>query len=168
MQEKPRPLKHWKTATLYWHAFRIVWDANPALVSFTLLLTLLTAITSPVQVWISKLMIDQIGLLIGQREVSSWQSLLVPLALYIGVWVVSQVSQTVFRSVQELLNISAINHAQYRIISKTAAGLGDCKGKTLASDHLDDKAYQACPSRPQRMADEVARQGARAAVGRGA
>ena len=30
------------------------------------------------------------------------------------------------------------------------------------SDHLDDKAYQACPSRPQRMTDEVARQGARA------
>jgi ATP-binding cassette, subfamily B, bacterial len=120
MQEKPRAQKLASNVALYWHAFRIVWDANPTLTAFTLLLTLLTAITSPVQVWISKLMIDRIGLLIGKREVSSWQSLLVPLALYISVWVVSQVSQTVFRSVQELLNISAINHAQYRIISKAA------------------------------------------------
>jgi hypothetical protein len=30
---------------------------------------------------------------------------------------------------------------QYHIISRSAEGLGGCKGKPLASDHLDDKAF---------------------------
>jgi ATP-binding cassette subfamily B protein len=121
MQDHSRISKAMRTIGLFWRAIRLVWDASPALTALTLALALLTAVTVPVQVWISKVMIDRIGALIGQGEGGSWQGLMLPLALYIGVWGISQVAQSVLYSVRELLNKQTINHTQYRIIQKAAA-----------------------------------------------
>ena len=106
---------------LYLRAIRLVWEASPTLTALTLVLAFLTAVTAPVQVWISKLMIDRIEELMGQRTGDGLQALLLPLALYVGVWAVSQVSQSVLVSFRDLLSTRAINHTQYRIIQKAAS-----------------------------------------------
>src|SRR5689334_1811674 len=101
MQGKSRMAKATRILGLYGRAMRLIWEANPGLMASTLVLLFLGAITSPVQVWISKLMIDRISALVGQRDGNGMQVLLAPLALYIGVWAISQVSQSVLMSFRE-------------------------------------------------------------------
>ena len=115
---KTLPVVH--AVRLYARTMRLIWQAAPVLTSATIVLMLLTSVTTPVQVWISKLMIDHLAAMLGQGERAGWQQLLPPLALYVGVWAIAQISQTISNDWRTLLSTRTSQYGQHIILKKGA------------------------------------------------
>jgi ATP-binding cassette subfamily B protein len=105
---------------LYVRTAQLVWQAAPLLALGTTALMLLGAVIAPLQVWITKLMIDSIAAIVSRSEHAGWQSLVPALALYVGVWAVAQVSQSVSADWRELLSVRTSQYGQHLILKKAA------------------------------------------------
>ncbi|MFN2220097.1 MAG: ABC transporter ATP-binding protein [Anaerolineae bacterium] len=108
-----------RTLRLYARSLGLIWEASPSLTLLSLTTVTLTGLTAPLQVWMTKLVIDRIFRLLGGEATDSTLFLL-PLALYTMVWLVGQVSQSVASSVHELVSIRFRDYALYRILQKAA------------------------------------------------
>lgn len=112
---------------VYIRALRLVWDANPRYALLSLITALFTALAVPAQVWIAKVIIDQVSLLFGQAPSGSPQDgialltpLLLPLGVYLAIWLVSEFFQAAYGSIQNLLSEIIWRHAQYLLLKKAA------------------------------------------------
>ncbi len=80
---------------------------------------------APLQVWITKLVIDGITTATGQGVAFAdnpalWQSLLLPLALSIGIWMAGQITGELDQDVRDLLATHVDNYIMRRLFSKAA------------------------------------------------
>ena len=108
------------TPRLFLRTMALAWQAHPPLAALSAVLIFLSAAIAPVQVWISKLMIDNLNVLVGQEQVN-WQALLMPVALYLIIWTVSQVAESVEDLVQELMAIKVRSYMQGIVYQKAAS-----------------------------------------------
>jgi len=111
-----------RTAWLYLRMVGLAWEANPWLAVLSFITILLSGAAAPLQVWLSKRVIDQVSSLVtGSAGVTAWQDILVPLVLYLVMWALSQVSQSLSASVNELIATSVHYHSLRRIVQKAAS-----------------------------------------------
>jgi ABC-type multidrug transport system fused ATPase/permease subunit len=108
-----------RTLRLYARSLGLIWEASPSLALLSLTIVTLTGLAVPLQVWMTKLVIDRISRLLAGETVDP-TLLLLPVALYTVVWLVGQISQSVASSVHELVSICFRDHALYRILQKAA------------------------------------------------
>ncbi len=120
MLSQTKSMRKLSTPRLFLRAMALAWQAHPPLAALSVVLIFLSATISPVQVWISKLMIDNLTVLAGQEQVN-WQALLMPVALYLIIWIVSQVAGSVEDLVQELMAIKVRNYMQGIVYQKAAS-----------------------------------------------
>ncbi len=112
---------------VYIRALGLVWDANPRYALLSLSTALFTAAAVPAQIWIAKVIIDRVALMLGQSKTGGAQNgipllapLLLPLGVYLTIWLVSEFFQAVYSSVQNLLSEIIMRHAQYLLLKKAA------------------------------------------------
>jgi len=108
-------------------AVGLTWRANRKLALLTLALLLISALIAPVQVWMTKLIIDGIVAAAGQgiapaNVLANGQKLLQLLALYVGVWTVGQAAGALDRQARGLMAMRVDYDLQKRLFKK-AAGL---------------------------------------------
>jgi ATP-binding cassette subfamily B protein len=113
------------TPRLFLRAIVLTWQAHRALALSTLVLVLFNAFMAPLQIWITKLMIDGVTAAAGQgitsaNDPAAWQSLLLPLALYTGIWALGQITATLDREVRQLMGQQVTNHLLRLLFSKAA------------------------------------------------
>ncbi len=105
---------------LFTRALQIVWDSSPSLTAALSLLTILSAVSVPLQVWISKQIIDRIALLIGQGRQASVEDLFLPLFFYIVIWALSQIVRSASSSFRNLLSYQVDHYGQHEMLRKAA------------------------------------------------
>jgi ATP-binding cassette, subfamily B, bacterial len=105
----------------YGGAVRLFWRASPLYTLLAVIATVLTSITGPVQVWISKLVVDHLVTSLGQGGTTRWAELLSPIGLYLGVWLVSELAATVSDSTRSLATMQAERQAQYLVLKKSSS-----------------------------------------------
>ena len=108
------------TPRLFLRAMALAWQAHPPLAALSVVLIFLSAAISPVQVWIFKLMIDNLTALMGQEQVN-WQVLLMPMALYLIIWMISQAAESIEGQVRELMALRVRSHMQGIVYQKAAS-----------------------------------------------
>ncbi len=91
MSTPSKPIQSLATGRLFWRAIAMAWQAHPLLALLALALMFVNALMIPLQVWITKLVIDGISAVAGQggtwsNTLASWQTFLLPMAIYIGIW----------------------------------------------------------------------------------
>ncbi len=105
---------------LFTRALQMVWDSNPFLTAGLSLLTVLSAVSIPLQVWISKQIIDRIAFLIGQSGKASVENLYLPLLFYIVIWALSQLVRSASFSFRNLLSHQVDHYGQHALLKKAA------------------------------------------------
>ena len=113
------------TSHLFARAVALTWQAHGPLALLTLVLMLVAAFVTPIQVWITKLVIDGVTSAVAQgvtsvRDPLVWRGLLLPLASYAGIWAVGQVIEGVDIQVRQLMGLQVNNYSQRLIFSKAA------------------------------------------------
>lgn len=120
MSSQAKSAQAFSTPCLFWRAIALTWQAHPPLTMLSIVLIFLSAAISPVQVWISKVMIDNLIVLSGQER-ANWQALLLPLALYLALWIASQVAGSVEMQVRELLGLKVKAFMQETVYQKVSS-----------------------------------------------
>lgn len=65
----------------YPQALKLVWQANPRYTLFIAVLTLVSSVTAPAQIWLTKVLIDRVSMVVqgaGQGTVVDWSTILPP------------------------------------------------------------------------------------------
>lgn len=107
---------------LFLRAVLMVYRSQPVLATAVGVLTVLAGLTAPVQVWITKLMIDRLAVLITDGNRASIESLFYPLTLFVVAWAAGLALNSAVYSARNLLSERADWYAQQQILKK-AAGL---------------------------------------------
>ncbi|MBL8160374.1 MAG: ABC transporter ATP-binding protein, partial [Anaerolineae bacterium] len=110
---------------LFLRALFLTWQADRRLTLLTLGLVLFSALMTPLHVWISKVLIDGITAAAGQGITSAddprvGSLLLLPLALYVSIWMLGQLSDGLDLELRRLLNVKADNHIRRMLFTKAA------------------------------------------------
>jgi ATP-binding cassette, subfamily B, bacterial len=111
------------TPRLFLRAIALTWQSHRPMALLTMALLLFSALMAPLQVWITKLVIDGITSALKQGVTSAtanWKSLLLSMALFLGVWVLGQITETLDGQVRELMGMQVNNHLQRMIFRKAA------------------------------------------------
>jgi len=112
----------------YPQALKLVWQANPRYTAIIAVLTLISALMAPAQIWLTKVLIDRVSLIVqvaqgaDQGPAVAWQALLVPATAFVLALLFSDVSASLRSSLRDILQMQVNNHAQALILEK-AAGL---------------------------------------------
>ncbi|MBL8155726.1 MAG: ABC transporter ATP-binding protein [Anaerolineae bacterium] len=109
---------------LFLRALSLTWQADRRLTLLTLGLVLFSALMTPLHVWISKLLIDGITAAAGQGITSAddpriWPMLL-PVAFYVVIWIVGQITDGLNMELRQLLDVKADNHIRRLLFTKAA------------------------------------------------
>lgn len=113
------------TPGLFLRAMALTWRASRRLAALSLVLLLLNAVIAPVQVWMTKVVIDRVAAVAGQGvapadPVVLGQGLLQFLVVYIGVWVLGQAASALDRQTRGLLAMRVDYDVQKRLFTKAA------------------------------------------------
>src|SRR5574341_625258 len=100
------------TLRLFLRAILLTGQAHRALALLTLALVLFSAFMAPLQVWITKLVIDGVTTAAGQgaapaNDPAAGRSLLLPLALYLGIWALGRITEALDGQLHELMGVLA-------------------------------------------------------------
>ena len=93
MPDQQKSTRTFSAVNLFIRAFFLAWRAHPPLAALHIVMLFLSAAMGPVQVWMSKVMIDRLSTWLGSEAVSrqsNWQVVMLPLTVYLVIWVVSQ------------------------------------------------------------------------------
>jgi ATP-binding cassette, subfamily B, bacterial len=121
MAKKPSLPKIKEYLAAYGGAIRLFWQSSPLYASLAIFSNTFAAITGPAQIWISKIVIDELVKNLGKPGTSRWADLVTPLSLYLGIWLVSELARAVNDSTQSLAIMQAEWQAQYRILKKSSS-----------------------------------------------
>jgi ABC-type multidrug transport system fused ATPase/permease subunit len=108
---------------LYLRLLRFVAAASPRYMLITLLLTVIGAAMVPAQLWLSKLIIDQIVAALqesGPTASLDWRPALILVGLLGLVWVVGRSSQLIVEGMRDLLTFQVENYARYKVLEKSS------------------------------------------------
>lgn len=104
---------------LFLRALTMPWHAHRAFTLLTVILVLFVSFMSPLQVWITKLMIDGVTATAGQTtDPAAWRNLLLPLALYVGIWMLGQVISGLDIEVRQLLDMHVDDYIRRMLFTK--------------------------------------------------
>lgn len=125
MPNETKLAQAFSTPHLFLRAIALTWQAHRPMALLTLVLVIVTAFMTPLQVWITKLVIDGVTIAVAQGATSIsdplvWRGLLLPLGLYAGIWALGQIIEGVDTQVRELLSLQVNNYSQRLIFSKAA------------------------------------------------
>jgi ATP-binding cassette, subfamily B, bacterial len=107
-------------ARLYARAVALVWEAQPALATASFVAALLAGLAVPVQVWVAKLVIDNLAAALSGRMIA-WQSLALPLGLLSAVWVFCQLAQSVSASIGDQVGTHIRHYSLHQVTQKAAS-----------------------------------------------
>lgn len=108
----------------YPQALRLVWQANPRYTLLIASLTVVGALTTPAQIWLTKVLIDRVSGLVqvaGQGQPVDWSTIWLPTLAFILALVFSDVSASLRNSLRDILQTQVNNHAQALILEKAAS-----------------------------------------------
>ena len=113
------------TPRLFARAVALTWQAHRSLALWGLVLMFVASFVTPLQVWITKLVIDGVTVAVEQgvtsvRDPLVWRGLLLPLASYAGIWALGQVIEGIDIQVRQLMGLQVNNYSQRLIFSKAA------------------------------------------------
>jgi ATP-binding cassette, subfamily B, bacterial len=106
---------------MYPRVFALIWETNPLSFIQVVLLTLCSAVVFPVQIWITKLIIDRIVEMVHGVTPAlpiDWYTALMPVGALVLVSVVGMVCQTLSGRAKSLLSIQVRHHTEYLILQK--------------------------------------------------
>ena len=106
----------------YPRCVRLVWDAAGAHAILALGVSILGAVVPAAQVWITKVVIDNVVSAVGDGGGAAvdWVGLLIPVAGVFGVWILGSICSAAATGLQEKVGFLAGNHSQYLILRKAA------------------------------------------------
>jgi len=129
---------------------KLVWETSPKYTLLAILLTVAGAAVLPAQIWISKVIIDQILDMLTQTEgVASldWYTVLLPIGGIALVWILGVVCQSTSVHMRMLLGMQTANYTEYLLLQKASqldistsrTGLQRCPNSRRDGDlrHLD-------------------------------
>ena len=108
----------------YPQALRLVWQANPRYTLLIASLTVIGALTTPAQIWLTKVLIDRVSGLVqvaGQGQPMDWTVILPPTIAFVLALVISDGSASLRNSLRDILQTQVNNHAQALILEKAAS-----------------------------------------------
>lgn len=123
MATQPESTQSFSILRLFLRALNVAWRAHPPLATLNVVLIILAAAISPMQVWISKLTIDHLSTLWGQGKAAwqtNWRVLLLPLTLYLVIWAVSQMADGIEAHVRTLMALRVQTFMQKAVYQKAA------------------------------------------------
>ena len=106
----------------YPRCVRLVWDAAGPHAILALGVSILGAVVPAAQVWITKVVIDNVVSAVGDGGGAAvdWVGLLIPVAGVFGVWILGSICSAAATGLQEKVGFLAGNHSQYLILRKAA------------------------------------------------
>ena len=101
---------------------RLVWDAAGVHASLAIGVSILGAVVPAAQVWITKIVIDNVVSAVGDGGGAAvdWIGLLVPVAGVFGVWILGSICSAAANGLLEKVGYLVGNHSQYLILRKAA------------------------------------------------
>lgn len=108
----------------YPQALRLVWQANPRYTLLIAILTVIGALTTPAQIWLTKVLIDRVSLLVqgaGPGQTVDWPAILPPTIAFVLALVISDGSASLRNSLRDILQTQVNNHTQALILEKAAS-----------------------------------------------
>ncbi|MEZ4729655.1 MAG: ABC transporter ATP-binding protein [Caldilineaceae bacterium] len=108
----------------YPQALKLVWQANPRYTLLIAVLTLISSVTAPTQIWLTKVLIDQVSMVVqgaGQGTVVDWSAILPPTIAFVLALILSDVSNSLRSSLRDILQMQVNNYAQALILQKAAS-----------------------------------------------
>ncbi|MCE7980595.1 MAG: ABC transporter ATP-binding protein [Caldilinea sp. CFX5] len=108
----------------YPQALKLVWQANPRYTLVIAALTLVSSVTAPAQIWLTKVLIDQVSAVVqgaGQGATIDWSTILPPTLAFVLALVLSDVSNSLRSSLRDILQMQVNNYAQALILEKAAS-----------------------------------------------
>lgn len=108
----------------YPQALQLVWQANPRYTLLITVLTLVSSVIAPAQIWLTKVLIDRVNGVVqgaGQGQAVDWQAILGPAVLFILALVLSDISASLRNSLRDILQTQVNNHTQALILAKAAS-----------------------------------------------
>jgi len=103
--------------------FKMVWEANPRHTLMSILFTFLGAVVLPVQIWITKVIIDKIVFALRTAEEGGgldWGEVLFPIGQIVLVWLVGVLCQSATQHMRTLLGMQTASHTEYLIHQKAS------------------------------------------------
>lgn len=125
MTTQSRYRQAWFSVGLLFRAVALTWRANRRLALLTLALLLVSAVIAPVQVWMTKLVIDGVVAAAGQggtpdNALANGQTLLQLLVIYVVVWTVGQAASALDRQTRGLMAMRVDYDIQKQLFKKAA------------------------------------------------
>lgn len=108
----------------YPQALQLVWQANSRYTLLITVLTLVSSVIAPAQIWLTKVLIDRVNGVVqgaGQGQAVDWQAILGPAVLFILALVLSDISASLRNSLRDILQTQVNNHTQALILAKAAS-----------------------------------------------
>jgi ATP-binding cassette subfamily B protein len=103
-------------------ALRLTWQSSPLLTFLALLSSMFIGLAVPVQVWISKVMIDAVaGALATGTTSAQWTTFVLPALAFIAVWIVSHAMESATGNMVTVLAQYAMLRGQMLIAHKAAS-----------------------------------------------
>lgn len=103
---------------------RLVWTASPPYTALTLLVTVLGTLSTPAQIWLSKVIIDRVAALLGTAPPAGmgvWSVLALPTTALILTLIIGDVCRSVSDNLETLLGTHVATYANYLMLQKAAA-----------------------------------------------
>ena len=114
----------WQTAIRllknYPRVFKLIWATNPLYFTLALVLSLGSAVVLPLQIWLTKLIIDGlVEVLQVPDQAADWYAVLAPVAALTLAWALGLVCQNWGNQIKGCLNIEVRQYTEYLILQKT-------------------------------------------------
>ncbi|MFN8446885.1 MAG: ABC transporter ATP-binding protein, partial [Caldilineaceae bacterium] len=103
--------------------FGLVWGASPYYAFWAILLTTLSTVAAPAQIWMSKVIIDQIISTIQNHTLNTaidWNALFLPLIGLILILLCAEVGRLIADSMAQLLRFQVGHYVQRLVLEKAA------------------------------------------------
>lgn len=107
----------------YPRVFSLVWRANPRQASMIIGLTIVSALATPAQIWLVKVIIDRVAEVVtraGTEAAISWQHLVIPAVAFALTWVAADISRSFMQALREILGLQAELHVKSMILEKAS------------------------------------------------
>ena len=106
----------------YPRCVRLIWDAAKLDAILAFAVSMLGAVVPAAQVWITKIVIDNVVSAVGDRGGAAvdWIGLLIPVAGIFSVWILGSICGAAANGLLEKVGYLVSNHSQYLILRKAA------------------------------------------------
>lgn len=108
----------------YLRVINLVWHSSQRYSLLVLVTTIASSIMLPAQMWISKVILDNLFANFQQTGVQStvdWVEILTPVAIFFLIWLLGVISQSSAQNFKELLTIQVDNRVRFLLLNKASS-----------------------------------------------